>query len=41
MPAQFTLPPIDDDEEDAVASQRPSVSGGTSSVSLGKRKARE
>lgn len=41
MPAQFTLPPIDDDEEDTVASQRLSVSGGTSSVSLGKRKARE
>jgi len=41
MPAQFTLPPIDDDEEDTAASQRFSVSGDTSSVSLGKRKARE
>ena len=41
MPAQFTLPPVDDDEEDATAPQRLPASGGPSNISLGKRKARE
>lgn len=39
MPAKFTLPPIDDDEDEAVP-QPPSTEPESSSINLGKRKAR-
>ncbi|KXN89505.1 hypothetical protein AN958_05667 [Leucoagaricus sp. SymC.cos] len=41
LPARFTLPPIDDEEEDAAPPLRSSIGGTPSNTTLGKRKARE
>ncbi|XP_006456686.1 hypothetical protein AGABI2DRAFT_154190 [Agaricus bisporus var. bisporus H97] len=40
LPAQFTLPPIDDDDEDLATQQQSMLDFEPSNASLGKRKAR-
>lgn len=40
LPAQFTLPPIDDDDEDVATQQQSMLDFEPSNASLGKRKAR-